>query len=1056
MSLGLPRRTQAGVAAGLALAFVFMASSPALADHVRSQEWWLGTLHVTRAWRTTQGAGVTVALLDTGVDPKQADLTGSVITGPDYTHSGRTPDGPFWGIHGTAMASLIAGHGHGAGKRDGVMGVAPAAKILSVRVTLEGNDPLLGNAAVAGGLPGAIARGIRYAVRRHAAVIDLPLDPVTKAGAAGSGGGPAERAAVSYALDHHVVLVAPAGDGGATGAVNYPAAYPGVISVGAFNEKFIKAPFSSHRAYVALTAAGDGVTAANGPTGYALLHSTSAASAVVAGIVALIKAQFPRLTPGQVRDVLTKSTVFRPKGGRGDGSGFGTVDATAALMAASTMAEAVPSTAAAGGASPAPPSAPAVHNTVVRKNLGHSLITDAALAVAVFLVLLGAIFGYKTLRRRRARSARLAEVRAATRVSGASARSAGKGRARQTRKPAARKPAARKPAARKPAAAGEPAPATTRTWPPATAGAGTATSDGLGAPGGPALPGGPASLAGAASFGGPAPAPFGGASGTWGAAQDGRAAAGANQAGPMLEPVGFVPAPLGPGAADPGTPGPAFSGFTPPGSAPADGEAPGGAAGAPPWSPITAEPGTRFRGSSAAAIPDSAFPVAPAGAEPGGEPGTGDGTEFGLGGSAGAGRAGSRRAQGSHRAAPQRQPTVSGSPPWEPAPEPDSELPWTQAPAPPPSGAGLPQRQPARPEMPTWDAIAEDVWPGGPRAARPSPPAPPRSPRHPRRAAARRTRCMRRARQAWLGRPAWFHARPSRRMMDGGKGTGPVSPGIPPGPSPAAMPGLSQARDQRPTQADSPGATSRPGVPGLALAPSRRPVDSPVRRRPVRDRLARDHPAWGRPTLDPSAGGCLVPARLAWARPAWTRPAPGRRTVTRPASRRTPAYRPGRSRTPSSPSGPTRRAGTAPPVPPRAGTRVPRSATPRSLAPRPGRPARREPRSPTARPRPRVEARSRARPRRAPGSPLAGARSRPTGPNHRASRAAVHRSPAPVPSRRAAPRTGLPSPPGRPRRRACRVPGRRKPVPGVARATAPRACRGCIRAARDGCRAGFR
>ncbi len=445
MSLGLPRRTQAGVAAGLALAFVFMASSPALADHVRSQEWWLGTLHVTRAWRTTQGAGVTVALLDTGVDPKQADLTGSVITGPDYTHSGRTPDGPFWGIHGTAMASLIAGHGHGAGKRDGVMGVAPAAKILSVRVTLEGNDPLLGNAAVAGGLPGAIARGIRYAVRRHAAVIDLPLDPVTKAGAAGSGGGPAERAAVSYALNHHVVLVAPAGDGGATGAVNYPAAYPGVISVGAFNEKFIKAPFSSHRAYVALTAAGDGVTAANGPTGYALLHSTSAASAVVAGIVALIKAQFPRLTPGQVRDVLTKSTVFRPKGGRGDGSGFGTVDATAALMAASTMAEAVPSTAAAGGASPAPPSAPAVHNTVVRKNLGHSLITDAALAVAVFLILLGAIFGYKTLRRRRARSARLAEVRAATRVSGASARSAGKGRARQTRKPAARKPAARKP-----------------------------------------------------------------------------------------------------------------------------------------------------------------------------------------------------------------------------------------------------------------------------------------------------------------------------------------------------------------------------------------------------------------------------------------------------------------------------------------------------------------------------------------------------------------------------------------------------------------------------------
>ena len=151
MPVGLPRRVQAGVAVGLALAFLAMASSPALADRVRTQEWWLRALHVTRAWRSTQGAGVTVALLDTGVDAKQADLTGSVITGPDYTHSGRIPGDGFWGVHGTAMASLIAGHGHGAGNAAGIMGIAPAAKILSVRVTLESNDPLLTNATVAAG-----------------------------------------------------------------------------------------------------------------------------------------------------------------------------------------------------------------------------------------------------------------------------------------------------------------------------------------------------------------------------------------------------------------------------------------------------------------------------------------------------------------------------------------------------------------------------------------------------------------------------------------------------------------------------------------------------------------------------------------------------------------------------------------------------------------------------------------------------------------------------------------------------------------------------------------
>jgi subtilisin family serine protease len=112
------------VAAGLVLTFLATASSPALADSVRSQEWWLHTLHVTRAWGSTKGAGVIVAVLDTGVDAKQADLTGSVITGPDYTHSGRTPGGAYWGLHGTAMATLIAGRGHGSGDANGIIGVA--------------------------------------------------------------------------------------------------------------------------------------------------------------------------------------------------------------------------------------------------------------------------------------------------------------------------------------------------------------------------------------------------------------------------------------------------------------------------------------------------------------------------------------------------------------------------------------------------------------------------------------------------------------------------------------------------------------------------------------------------------------------------------------------------------------------------------------------------------------------------------------------------------------------------------------------------------------------
>ena len=418
----LPRRATAAVAAGLTVACIVLTAAPAVADQVRNEEWWLSALHVTTAQESSKGSGVTVAVLDTGVDPTQPDLAGSVTTGPDYTGSGRTAGSPFWGIHGTAIASLIAGHGHGTQNGDGIIGVAPAAKILSIRVTLEGNDPNLAKAGVAAGLPADIAEGIRYAVGHGAQVIDLPLDPAalaattpaggtgTTAGGTTAGGSTAEREAVAYALSKNVVLVAPGGDGGTgTDTVNYPAAYPNVISVGAFNQSFTKAPFSSHRSYVTLTAAGDGVIAAT-PSGYAMLHSTSAASAVVTGIAALIRAQFPTLSPAQVTSALTQSTVFRPPGGLKDGSGHGTADAQAALLAAAHINAAVPAHSGSGGAVVAP-SSPVVHP---RGTGIYGTLRYAALGLAAFLVLV--LLGLLLAGRARRRRARLAPLRDVARV----------------------------------------------------------------------------------------------------------------------------------------------------------------------------------------------------------------------------------------------------------------------------------------------------------------------------------------------------------------------------------------------------------------------------------------------------------------------------------------------------------------------------------------------------------------------------------------------------------------------------------------------------------------
>jgi len=702
----------------------------AAGSSVRSQEWWLRKLHVTQAQQSAQARGITVAVLDTGIDRDQADLAGSVVTGPDYTDSGRVHGGPFWGIHGTAMASLIAGHGHGRDRGAGILGIAPNATILSVRVTLESDDPLLADANIAASLPGAIARGIRYAVRHHATVIALPLDPVTTTAAPGAGGSTAEHAAVRYALAHRVVLVAPAGDN-VTGAdpVNFPAAYRGVISVGAFNSAFIKAPFSSRQPYVTLTAAGDGVIAANGQTGYAQVSSTSAASAVVAGIVALIRAQFPALSPAQVTKALTESTVFRPRGGQQTGSGAGTVDAAAALAAAARMAEAVPtpgsSPASAAPAAP-PPSPPGVHAS---SGLGKTLLIDVGIAVAVFLVLAVPILGYGRHRRRRARAARLAEVRAAA-------------------QPRARSQPVARPAGEVASARIEPEehtyiPAPVSTAPPAippptngaAAGAPSPWDSRSGSPGGPPRSGPPGSgfqgsaftasafprtgristprTAGTSGAGAPA------ATDGW-PASAGSARAGSAHTGPAhTGPADAAPAHTGPAAVGPADRGPADGGQTD------GGQAHAGPAHAGPAHAGPRRAGGILRGSApGGGAADKSGPAA-------------------LGTAAGG-------LIGSPRVGTQRTPKVTGGPPWGPAPEPAGDVPWGRPLIPPAAGArafptgpaqtlaeptpeflAAPPPEPPETEPSPWDAIAEEAWPGGPGSPRPGGPGvsgPPASP----------------------------------------------------------------------------------------------------------------------------------------------------------------------------------------------------------------------------------------------------------------------------------------------------------------------------------------
>ena len=319
------------LAAGLlATAGLLPGATVAGADSVRDQQQWaLDAIHAPQAWETTRGEGVTVAVLDTGVDADHRDLAGAVLPGRDFIGLGAEPGDPAWAGHGTAMAGIIAGRGHGPGHDSGVIGVAPEATILPVRVLLEDDDPERDTARET--RSGALAEGIRWAADQGADVINLSLGDDSES----AHPDPEEDAAVRYALRKGAVVVASAGNGGERGnPVSYPAGYPGVIAVAAVDRTGMPTEFSTRRWYDTISAPGQDVIVADPDGRYYAGWGTSAAAAFVSGAAALLLSAHPDLTPAQVRTLLTETAQDPPEEGHSDAVGSGVVDVAAALAAA--------------------------------------------------------------------------------------------------------------------------------------------------------------------------------------------------------------------------------------------------------------------------------------------------------------------------------------------------------------------------------------------------------------------------------------------------------------------------------------------------------------------------------------------------------------------------------------------------------------------------------------------------------------------------------------------------------------------------------------------------
>jgi hypothetical protein len=400
----LRRRALAGVLAALltAPAVAVGTASAARADAVRQQELWvLNAINVAGAWQRTHGSGVTVALIDSGVNGHVSDLAGSVMTGRDFSGVNTPETDANWGIHGTWMASLIAGHGHAPGGSSGIMGVAPAAKVLSVRAVTDQGDPGYRKYQHESEprVQGHLAEAIRYATSKSVGVISMSLGY--------QGASLPVRKAISAALARGIVVVASSGNSGGSSRAqhgnapySFPADYPGVLGVGAVAQTGLPAGFSSDNLSVQVAAPGVRVPAQGRDGQYWLVSGTSPACALTAGVAALIKSVHPTLAPALVVQAITASTSNKPHSGYDEQVGFGTLDAAAALKLAGRLARshgtghglAVAAQFGGGGAA-----IPAVPVTPRGKS---KLVTDSVVALLCLIIVL--VIGFRLIVTRRA------------------------------------------------------------------------------------------------------------------------------------------------------------------------------------------------------------------------------------------------------------------------------------------------------------------------------------------------------------------------------------------------------------------------------------------------------------------------------------------------------------------------------------------------------------------------------------------------------------------------------------------------------------------------------
>lgn len=297
-----------------ALAVVAQTLTMSLTSNMdNSSDWVTSYLDVGQVWKLSRGAGVAIAVLDTGCAPI-SDLAGSLEYGADYSN-GPTSIGNGQidsSGHGTEIAIAIVG------KNPSFLGLAPMATILPIRIGVTD-----------GSQPTEFASAVRFAIERKVGVINLSfsgdLDPGTDI-----------SAMIDSAARVGIVVVAASGNDG-NSHIDYPAAFPGVISVGAVDHTGTIWPESNTGRQLVLSAPGVDVPSEDEFEDDGTSTGTSDAAAFVSATAALVRSEHPDWTAGQVIRVMLETALPGPgqvAGQRDDQYGYGIINPLGALEAA--------------------------------------------------------------------------------------------------------------------------------------------------------------------------------------------------------------------------------------------------------------------------------------------------------------------------------------------------------------------------------------------------------------------------------------------------------------------------------------------------------------------------------------------------------------------------------------------------------------------------------------------------------------------------------------------------------------------------------------------------